>query len=263
MEETELDIAHRAMAEAPENGVARLGFYAKLCNCELFLLLEREAEGDEISPGVFDLGDGPVLLAFDNEERLAAFAEGPVPYAALPGRLLAQLLQGAGIGLGVNLGVARSSTLLPADAVDWLATMVERAPEPVRERPVSVAPPSGVPQALLTSLEGTLAGVVGLAAGAWLAAAAYADGREAHVLAFEAAAPGAKMALSQAAAEAVAFSGLDDGGLDVTFLPAGDPVVPQLARVGFRFDLEPVVTSEPERRPRAPGTDPKRPPILR
>jgi hypothetical protein len=263
MEETPLDRAHRAMEAAPEDAVARLGFYARLCDGELFLLLEREASGPDLAPRVFDLEDGPVVLAFDSEYRLAAFTEGPAPYAALPGRVLAGLLRGQGIGLGVNLGVARSSALLPPEAVDWLAGMVASEPELVTDRPREVAPPSGMPEAVLKALGGALARAAGLAAAAWLAAAVYDDGRQRHVLAFEAAAPGAEPALARAAAEALAFSGAEEGAVDVAFLGAGDPVAARLARVGLRFDLTAEAEAEAAPEPKGPGTDPRVPPRLR
>ena len=49
---------------------------------------------------------------FDREERLADFAKGSAPYAAISGRILAGMLEGQGIGLGVNLEVAPSSILM-------------------------------------------------------------------------------------------------------------------------------------------------------
>ncbi|WP_127903363.1 SseB family protein [Solirhodobacter olei] len=262
-EETDLDAAHRAMEAAPEDGAARLAFYARLCDSEVFLLLEREAEGEDLSPRVFDLAEGPVVLAFDQEERLAEFAGAPAPYAALPGRVLAGLLAGQGIGLGVNLEVAPSSVLLPADAVDWLAQMVSAGPEVVAERPVEVGPPAGLPAALRGALERALSRSAGLAQAAWLAAVVYEGGRQGHVLAFEAAAEGAEAALARAASEALAFSGVEAGGIDVMFLAAGDPVLARLARVGERFDLAPRAEPETARGPKPPGMDPKRPPILR
>ena len=92
---TVLDAAHAAMETGGD--AARLRFYERLADAELFLLLEREAAGDRIAPHVFPLDDGPVVLAFDTEERLAAFSDGAA-YAALTGRSLAGLLMGQGLG---------------------------------------------------------------------------------------------------------------------------------------------------------------------
>ncbi|OYX22830.1 MAG: hypothetical protein B7Z10_12455, partial [Rhodobacterales bacterium 32-66-7] len=110
---TFLDAAHAAVTADPENEALRLRFFERLADGEMVILLEREAEGQKLEPRVFDLEDGPVVLIFDREERLAAFSGGIAPYAALPGRVIAGMLKGQGIGLGVNLGVASSSMLLP------------------------------------------------------------------------------------------------------------------------------------------------------
>ena len=92
---TLLDAAHAAVSADPENEALRLRFFERLADGELVLLLEREAVGDSFEPRIFDLEDGPVVLVFDREERLASFTGGIAPYAALPGRDDRQLL-GAG-----------------------------------------------------------------------------------------------------------------------------------------------------------------------
>ncbi|MBI1219462.1 MAG: SseB family protein [Rhodobacteraceae bacterium] len=259
---TPLDAAHAAMAAAPEDDAARLRFYARLVEAELYLLLEHEAEGEVLSPRLFDLEDGPVVLAFDREDRLAAFAGAPAPYAALPGRVVARMLDGQGIGLGLNLEVAPSAMLLPPAAVDWLAGMLAQAPEERDERPVEVFAPGGLPEAVLAALDAALARAAGLATGVWLVAARFGDGREGHLLAFTDAAPGAEAALARAAGEALAFSGAEDLRIDVTFLDGGDPAAARIARVGLRFDLTPPAAAPAPPR-RAPGSDPDAPPILR
>ena len=63
--QTPLDHAHAAMQAGAE--AEALAFYRLLADATLFLLLEREAEGERIAPRVFDLAEGPVLLAFDAE----------------------------------------------------------------------------------------------------------------------------------------------------------------------------------------------------
>ena len=119
---TPLDTAHAAMEAAPDEDAARLRFYERLADCELFVLLTQEAEGDNISPEVFDLADESFVLVFDREDRLAQFVGKPAPYAALSGRVIAGLLAEQGIGMGVNLDVAPSSILIPPQAVVWTAS---------------------------------------------------------------------------------------------------------------------------------------------
>lgn len=261
-EQTLLDAAHAAVAADPENDAARLRFYERLADGELFLLLEREAEGETLDPRVFQLETGPVVLVFDRDDRLAEFSGGVAPYAALPGRVIAGLLKGQGIGLGVNLGVAPSEMLLPPEAMDWLAETLSDDPEETEAQPEAFTPPTA-PEALITALDAKLARAGGLAAAAVLAGVRYTDGRHGHLLAFVNALPGAEDALARAAREALVFSGIDAGEMDVAFFAEDHPVVAAAARQGLRFDL-PQPEAAPEPAPTAaPGSDPAKPPRLR
>jgi SseB protein N-terminal domain len=256
---TLLDAAHAAVSADPENESHRLRFFERLADGEMVILLEREAVGDSLEPRVFDLEDGPVVLVFDREERLAAFTGGIAPYAALPGRVIAGLLKGQGIGLGVNLGVAPSSMLLPPEALDWLAETLEEAPEETEALPEAFLAPS-VPEVVVAALDAKLARARGLAVAAVLAGVLYRDGRRGHMLAFLDAAAAAEGALARAMGEALVFSGVEAGELDVAFLRATDPAAAAMARVGIRFDLPAPDTPVA---PAAPGTDPAKPPRLR
>ena len=256
---TFLDAAHAAVSADPENEALRLRFFERLADGEMVILLDREARGDSLQPKVFDLEDGPVVLVFDREDRLAAFTGGIAPYAALPGRVIAGLLKGQGIGLGVNLGVAPSSMLLPPEALDWLAGTLEEGPEAVAALPERFLAPS-VPEAVIAALDAKLARAGGLAPAALLAGVVYRGGRRGHMLAFLDAPEGAEAALARAMGEALVFSGVEAGELDVAFLRSTDPVATAMARTGLRFDLPvPEVPSAPA----APGLDPSRPPKLR
>lgn len=259
-EMTPLDAAHGAMEAAPEDEAARLRFYERLAASELCLLLTREAEGDRIDPAIFEPEGGACVLAFDSEARLAAFAEGPAPYAAMSGRALAGMLAGQGMGLGLNLGVAHSAILLPAEAMDWLAGMLADAPTEMDARPVEFRVPAGLPESMLRALDERLAGMAGMARAAWLVAVRYEDGGQGHLLGFVGAVPGAEGALARAVSEVLAFSGLEAAALDVGFFEASDPVLARMAGCGLRFDLPEV---EAQAAPSAPGSDPERPPRLR
>lgn len=260
---TALDLAYQAMVAAPEGEDApRLRFYERLADGEMIVLLETEAEGETLTPRVFDLEDGPVVLIFDTEARLGQFTGVPAPYAALPGRVVAQMLAGQGIGLGINLGVAPSSMLLPAFAVDWLAETLAHGPEEAEALPEAFGAPKGLPQSLVEGLDAKLARAGGLAAHALLAAVTYQGGRQGHMLAFVDAQPGAEAALARAASEALTFSGVEAGEMDVAFLATGTPVTEAMARVALRFDLPQPVAEAPAA-PAAPGMDPGKPPRLR
>ena len=257
---TLLDAAHAAVSADPENEALRLRFFERLADGEMVLLLEREAVGESLEPRIFDLEDGPVVLVFDREERLASFTGGIAPYAALPGRVIAGLLKGQGIGMGVNLGVAPSSMMLPPEAMDWLAETLDNGPEEVEAQPESFHPPA-VPEAVIAALDGKLARASGLATAAVLAAVTYRGGRRGHMLAVLDVVDGAEAALARAMNEALVFSGIEAGELDVVFLQGTAPAAEAMMRVGLRFDLP--APEVQELAPFPPGMDPSRPPKLR
>jgi hypothetical protein len=260
MAETALDRAHARMEAAPEDEAAHLAFFDRLAGAELFLLLAQEAEGDDILPETFPIEGVSYVAAFDTEERLAAFAGRIVPYVALSGRTLAPLLETGGLGLALNPDAAPSSTLLPPDAVAWLASALAERPAEVTARPVAVQAPGDLPGGLLAALDAKLATAQGLARHAWLAAVTYEGGRTGHLLAVVAPVPGAEAALARAIGEALAFSGVEAGELDVGFFAEGDPALARIAKVGLRFDLP---APDAPAAPKAPGMDPDRPPRLR
>lgn len=259
--QTPIDIAHAAMEAAPDDDAARLRFFERLADGELFLLLDQEHEGDApLSPRVFPVEDQTFVLAFDREERLAEFA-GAAPYVSLSGRVLSDMLAGQGIGLGLNLTVAPSEILLPPEAMDWLKETLDHGPTEAAAKPEEVSPPYGLPEALVTALDAKLSIAGGLARVAYLAGVTYEGGAKTHLLAYVDHLPGAEETLARLVAEALTFSGIEAGALDVAFFAPSDPMCALLARHGLRFDLpqpEPQSTG-----PSAPGMDPSRPPILK
>lgn len=261
-EMTALDTAHAAMDAAPDDDAARLRFYERLGDSELFLLLSAEPVDDNLEPELFEVADGSFVLIFDREERLAKFAERPAPYAALSGRVVAQMLAGQGIGLGLNLNVAPSSILIPATAVAWLHQTLKNTPEEVEAKISAFTAPAGLPETLITALDAKLVTAAGLAQSAYLVGVDFDGGGRGHLLGFVDAQAGAEGALAKAVSEALTFSGIEAGVLDVGFFAASDPVAAKLAKSGLRFDLPQPVESKPHQ-PAAPGSDPSKPPILR
>jgi len=257
-DETALDRAHAA---AENDEAQRLGLYRTVAESELFLMLADEAEGDAITPEVFEVDGTGYVLAFDREARLAAFAEREVPYVGLSGRALSGMLSGQGLGVALNPEVAPSAMLLDPEAVAWLAQMVGEAPGTHEARITEVAPPTGLPEALLPALDAKLASAAGLAPLAYLVSVAFESGARGHMLGIVDAVPGAEEALAQAVREALIFSGLEAAALEVGFFRGSDAMAARLSRHGLRFDLpEPAARAEA---PRAPGRDPEAPPILK
>ncbi len=256
-----LDRAIAAMEAAPEDGRVRLRFWDNFVQAELFLLLREPAPPsgaiERLAPRIFALGDGPTAVAFDSEGRLADFGAGP-HYASVSGRVLARIMAGQGVALGLNLGTETAGTVLPPEALDWLSEVLSAAPRQVTSAPVAVAPPENLPERLLTALDEKLPAMAGLAASACLATAVWGDGARRPLLLFVGPAPGAEPALAAAVGEALIFSGLDLADLDVGFTGEGEPLALRIAPVALRLAF-----AAPPATPAAPGSDPNRPPRLR
>jgi hypothetical protein len=151
---------------------------------------------------------------------------------------------------------------LAADAVGWLHETLHNAPDQVEAAIEELLPPAVLPEVLLTALDSKLATAAGLAASAYLVSLRYQGGGQGHLLGFVDAKPEAEGALAKAVGEALTFSGIEAGALDVGFFAASDPMSARLARVGLRFDLP--QPNEPKTyQPRIPGGDPESPPILK
>ena len=256
---TPLDRAHAAMIEN-DTDAARLAFYDRFAAAELFLLLETEPVGDDIKPQLFQTEQGTFVLAFDTEDRLTTFHHGPAPYAAVSGRTLAQMLASQPVGVGLNLWDNPSAFLLPAGTIAWLKDILAETPEATEDTPETFGAPKGLPESLITAIDARLAAAEGLAKFAYLVSVTYKGGRPGHILGFVDAADGAEGALANTIREALVFSGLEAGVLDVTFLKASDPAAAQLAKAGLRFDLPQPSAPTP---PSEPGMDPDKPPKLR
>lgn len=259
---THLDVAHAAMAQNEDDDAARLNFYSLLADTELFVLLDGVADQAPITPRLFDLEDGPVVLAFDLEERLSAFVGGAAPYAALPGRVIAAQLAGQGVGLGLNIGDAPSSIILPSDVMNWLAATLGTKPKELAATPQGFSYPWGIPALVTDRLLQKLGANPGLADAVLLAEVIYEQGRRGHILAVLGADPDAEAALAGAVSEAIVFSGLDLAELDVVFLAATDPRATTIEEVALRLDL-PKADVMIKANPIAVGMDPLKPPRLR
>ena len=258
IEETPLDRAHAAMRAAPEDEGLRRRFLERLADTEVSVLLDGDAGQESWRPAVYPVEGGDYVLGFDSDARLAEFSGDAADFAALPGRTLAELLAGQGLGLGLNLGVAPSSMLLPPEMIRWMAEALALAPKAARlpERLVKAIPPA----ALLVALSGRLEKAGGLAARAILTGAAYEGGDTGLFLAVDTAVPGTEAALRQTVAEAVAFADTDIR-LDVAFLDADDPLLVDAAAIGIEIAMP--LPQAPKVEIMAPGSDPDRPPKLR
>ncbi len=253
-----LDDAFIASQRAPDDDAARVRYYAAFSDAEVFLLLESESDGTTAEPRVVDPGTGPMALAFDEEDRLAAFMGQPAPFLALSGRQAAEMLSDSGLGLAFNLDT-EFETAFDVDTLAWLAA-VSSETEVQNAIPVKVTAPKGVPHDLLEAIDRKLAMAEGYASQAILVDASYADDSRAHLLAVIDCTPEAEAPLAAAIGEAMAFMGFGAGWLDVVFLERTSSLVQQMEKVGLVFDI-PQPGQAPA--PSAPGTDPAKPPKLR
>lgn len=262
---TELDDASAALDAAlggADEEKARMRFFERLADTQLCLALKADPPpgSEAISPRLFEAEGARFALVFDRAARLTDFAEGAAPYAELSGRVLTDMLAGQGIGLALNPGASPAPRLILPEELDWLAGQLSTAPDTATSRLRELAPPPDLPEGLIAALDRKLATAAGRARHAWLTEAVYEGGAHSALLVFVDPAPGAEGALARAVQEALTFSGLEAGAIDVGFTPAAAPLAARLARVGLRFDL-PQPSQEEIRA--APGSDPSKPPILR
>ena len=116
--ETPLDNAHRAMVAPTATDADHQHYYSLLAAAELFGLLEDEV-GDSFAPQLVEDEGQRYALAFDREDKLAAFLDDPQDYIAMSGRALISALLEADLGLGVNLGMD-AAIMLPLSVLSWI-----------------------------------------------------------------------------------------------------------------------------------------------
>jgi hypothetical protein len=249
MIETALD---RAVARAGDDPSADGGVFDALFNSDIHLLLEEAPEGDSLKPLLMALESGPAALAFDRADRLAAFAGGEAPYAAMPGRALVTMLAGREVSLAVNPGVAPSELFYGPEALGWAADFLTEGLVEDEARIATLGPPKGASPALLAALDGKLAALAPVLEEAWLA------GTEVGLLLLLRLRDGAgERPAAQALAETARLAGSDGPPLDIAFARDGAALLSRARVVGLGFELPQLPA------PAAPGTDSSKPPILR
>lgn len=241
---------------------ARLRFYERLADAELFLMLEEDASDNRARPLIFKTSDGVFALVFDREDRLAEFVETPTPFVAMSGRRIAKMLVGEDIGLGLNLGVAPSSMLMPSTTVDWLDEILGAKSIVTEAIPEQLHPPKGLPETLVTALDTKLANMSGVVSAAYLVGVTYNGGQRGHMLAMTDVPKAAQNGVAEAISEALSFSGVEAGQLDVTFLEINAPHINDFAKVGLKFEIPELILPAPLK-PLVPGMNPENPPKLR
>ncbi|MFV0408902.1 MAG: SseB family protein [Paracoccus sp. (in: a-proteobacteria)] len=237
-------------------GPERARVLGRLADTALFVALEGEPVGDKARLHLFDLAGGKVALASDSEDRLAGFFGAATAYAELPGRVLAGMLAADGVGLMVNPGT-RSEMLLDGDVLGWLAEALTSAPQEDEVVPARLfAPAPDMVAALADPLALRLGDMVGLTEQAALVAARWPGSAAGHLIVLTGADEASRPRLAKAIAELIAFLPPLPQPCDVAF----DLPLPRGALI-----LRPEAAEKPASPsgPRAPGSDPEKPPILR
>lgn len=226
-------------ADAPQ----RARMLSRLADTGLSVALKGEPDGDRIELRTFPLDGAEAALAFDGEDRLAEFFGGPVAYASMPGRVLAELLGGEGAGLLVNPGHP-SEMFLDATSLQWLSGALAATPEQAGARLRLTSPKAETVTALAEPLALRLADMRGLIKGAALAAV---EGDEiSHVLLIAGAEEEHQPAIAKALAETIAFLPPQSGGVDISFTDKRPPPT------ALRFDIPELATISPQRKKNSP-----------
>jgi hypothetical protein len=260
---TILDQAHAVMQEKPDDEAARLKFYERLISSQLYMALEEEPEGDTLKPLFIPLEEVTYALVFDTQARMGEFTKEPTAYAAMSGRKIVEMFAGQGIGLAFNMAVAPSAILIPAEAVDWLSGMLGQNVDRQEARPVALHPPVNMSERLVGAIDAKLAAMIGMAKRAYLGEMEYDNRPRTPVLAFVDAPEDAQPQMAAAIGEAVSFTGDKDAAVDVVFLTSSDSVLEQFDNVTLRLDLPQFPEAKEPEPPKAPGSDPEKPPILK
>ena len=250
---TPLDQDHARMMSAPEDETLRRAYFARLAATDLLLLLDDPAK-ETIRPRTVTVEGEEVALAFDTALRLASFGGQSSDFVSLPGRDLAAMLAGASLGLGLNLGGEGAAMHLSSADLGWIAEQVP----PLETDDVATArigPPARASETLLQTLDARLATMGGLARAAHLVSVEEGEGAARLLLVVEGTPPPFRAQVAGHVAEALRIAAIDLP-LDVSFGEPGAPILLAAIRHGFRFDLP-----TPDR-PKAPGSDPDKPPRL-
>ena len=253
---TPLDEALGAMRADPEADRLRRAYFDRLSLVELFLLLDAEPDDESVKPRVFELDDGPVVLAFDTEQRLTDFA-GASFYLGLPGAELIELVASSRLGLGINFGTDGAEVMMAPEDAAWLSARLAGQTQELTG-PLSRLERPAASDELIAALDARLATAGGVLSEAVLVGTAEASGTQGLVLVLVDIGDADAAKLSRSIAQALAVLG-QDVRLDVTGLAHGDPRLAKIRQLGLAFAVpEPPTQATPE----APGMDPAKPPKL-
>lgn len=243
------DLCHVPFHDAPSADRARI--LSQLADTALFVTLEREPADDAADIRLVDGGGFQLAVASDSDEKLAAFWQGPVAYAEIPGRVLAALLAKDGAALLVNPGSA-SEMLLDPETLTWLGQSLENKPQTETGAflPSLSSPDPEAVAALAEPLAQRVRGMYGLVEAIALVGASWPD-RTGHLLLLRGTPVNRQEAVAKAISEVLAFLPPVEGGIDIAF---ADPLLPEGTLV---IEVPEPAPPEPETVQRDPNAPPR------
>lgn len=262
IENSRLEVLANEVLRSPEDQRTRMRFFNAFLDSELCFLLSEEAGEETISPIVANCKGIEHVLVFTCENKLVEYSKKVVPYAALSGRVIVDMLARANLGIAFNFAIPSSELVVTASEITWLHEIVAEVPYTHEARPTLFFPLGVEGEKLALILIGKLLYAAELAASFWLVGVEYDDQSQGVLLIILDARAGAETPLTKAAMEAVAFSGFENLPFDVSFLKGQEKLVATVKRQGQPL-LFPELPAKTLSLPSIPGGDPSKPPLLR
>jgi hypothetical protein len=129
---TELDQALERLWQDTDELTAQVAFYDLFLNTTFFVPTttdEASAGGcgskNSMTPLVVEYEGEDYLMMFDREERLTGWAERTLPFAEVPGHVLAKMSV-PGLYWALNVGTEHAKQFVP-DEISWLKEIVNQS----------------------------------------------------------------------------------------------------------------------------------------
>ena len=233
----------------------RLILFKRFLDSELFILID---DLEDPKPKLMSLREGQILLGFDAEEKLVEFAGDNAFFMSMTGRNL--LAQNVSAGIALNLTNIGGGYILTNEILRWLEKNTQAKQGNIIRLPKKIVSPSIASETFIKLLDETLALSPGLANYAILVQDISEETTNNLLLIFIEAIEACQGILAQQISEAFKLSNPHDVTLDIIFAKPDEELIEKALKIGLRFDL-PSIQETPK--PKAPGMDPKKPPILR
>lgn len=233
----QLNKVFKEMSQNPENNDARLNYYGVLADTNLFLLLEQEPSNEILEPKFIQLEGKNFALAFDSEESLSEFYGEAAAFAQITGRVLAKMLLEEKIGLGINLGVSEGELLLPYEVVEWFVNVLDETPDLVQANPKKFLPANAFPEIMFQALQEKLEPAVGLFDEIWICAVEYNEDEISHLICLMGAQKSAQQAIVKSINEALFFTDINLGNIDVAHFNYDDEACSKIRAIGVKLEF--------------------------